>query len=68
MAIQELAQRVLASGRTSFNDGWSVRPKASIFFELGGAAPDLAPVTLPHDALIGQERAAGYARDSGFFP
>ncbi|WP_374975687.1 glycoside hydrolase family 2 TIM barrel-domain containing protein [Microbacterium trichothecenolyticum] len=55
-------------GRHSFNEGWTVRPKASIFFELGGTAPDAVAVTLPHDALIGEDRAAGNGRDSGFFP
>ncbi|HSA52272.1 MAG TPA: glycoside hydrolase family 2 TIM barrel-domain containing protein, partial [Yinghuangia sp.] len=44
--------------RTSFNDGWQVRPKANPFVELAGSAVPFRPVTLPHDAMIGQRRAA----------
>src|ERR1700722_18866916 len=59
--------------RVSFNDGWEFRPKVSSFAELGrGGAPWL-PVTLPHDAMIGQERVApdGAVTDGGanaYFP
>ncbi len=44
--------------RVSFNDGWEFRPKVSPFAELGGVSVPYRRVTLPHDALIGQERAA----------
>ena len=44
--------------RVSFNDGWEFRPKVSSFAELGGASVPYRPVTLPHDAMIGQERVA----------
>ena len=44
--------------RVSFNDGWEFRPKVSSFAELGGAAAPYQPVTLPHDAMIGQQRVA----------
>src|ERR1700722_5624094 len=44
--------------RESFNEGWEFRPKVSPFSELVGAAAPYRPVTLPHDALIGQERVA----------
>jgi beta-galactosidase len=60
--------------RVSFNDGWEFRPKVSSFAELGGAAAPYQPVTLPHDAMIGQQRVApdGQARPDGgaggYFP
>jgi beta-galactosidase len=44
--------------RVSFNDGWEFRPKVSPFAELGGGGAPFRRVTLPHDAMIGQERAA----------
>src|SRR5580693_8555458 len=44
--------------RVPFNDGWEFRPRVSPFAELGGAAGAYQPVTLPHDAMIGQQRAA----------
>ncbi|MEU3618799.1 glycoside hydrolase family 2 TIM barrel-domain containing protein [Streptomyces sp. NPDC006872] len=44
--------------RTSFNDGWQVRPKVNPFAELAGQVVPFRPVTLPHDAMIGQQRAA----------
>ena len=44
--------------RVSFNDGWEFRPKVSSFAELGGASIPYQPVTLPHDAMIGQQRVA----------
>ncbi|MFG2961340.1 glycoside hydrolase family 2 TIM barrel-domain containing protein [Streptomyces sp. NPDC048291] len=52
-----------------FNRGWGVRPKTNPFFELAGAVP-YEPVTLPHDAMIGRERAADAASGAmnGFFP
>ena len=60
--------------RVPFNDGWEFRPRVSPFAELGGAAAPYQPVTLPHDAMIGQQRAApdgGATRDGGaaaYFP
>ena len=60
--------------RVSFNDGWEFRPKVSPFAELGGASVPYRPVTLPHDAMIGQERVApdgGTMMDGGagaYFP
>ncbi|MFI6374389.1 glycoside hydrolase family 2 TIM barrel-domain containing protein [Streptomyces sp. NPDC050546] len=44
--------------RTSFNDGWQVRPKVNPFAELSGQVVPFRPVTLPHDALIEQQRIA----------
>ena len=44
--------------RVSFNDGWEFRPKVSSFAELGGASLPYRPVTLPHDAMIAQQRVA----------
>lgn len=56
--------------RTSFNQGWSVRPKTSPFAAVGPGAPDWQPVTLPHDALIGLSRDAGSPQgvNGAFFP
>ncbi|MFC7886212.1 glycoside hydrolase family 2 TIM barrel-domain containing protein [Streptomyces sp. NPDC057376] len=44
--------------RTSFNDGWQVRPKVNPFAELSGQVVPFRPVTLPHDAMIEQWRTA----------
>jgi len=43
--------------RSSFNDAWQARPKANPFAELSGVTPPFQQVTLPHDALIGEQRA-----------
>jgi beta-galactosidase len=52
----------------SFNDGWTVGPKTSIYAALQGAGAAGEPVTLPHDALISTERSAERGRaDVGFF-
>ncbi|ROO87328.1 beta-galactosidase [Actinocorallia herbida] len=42
--------------RISFNDGWETRPKVNPFAELSGTSVEFRPVTLPHDAMIGQDR------------
>jgi len=42
--------------RVSFNDDWQVRPKVNLFAEMSGTSVPYRPVTLPHDAMIGQER------------
>lgn len=44
--------------RTSFNDGWQTRRKVNPFAELSGPVAPFQAVTLPHDALIGQDRSA----------
>ena len=44
--------------RASFNKGWTLRPKKSIFDELSGPVAEPTPVTLPHDAMISSDRAA----------
>ena len=56
--------------RTSFNAGWAVRPKVSLFAEFSGPVSPPQPVTLPHDALIGLPRSADSAQGShtGYFP
>jgi beta-galactosidase len=59
--------------RLSFNDGWEFRPRVSPFAELGGVSAPYRPVTLPHDAMIGQQRVApdGAVPDGGanaYFP
>ncbi|MCX5356242.1 DUF4982 domain-containing protein [Streptomyces mirabilis] len=42
--------------RTSFNDGWQTRAKVNPFAEMSGPKTPYRPVTLPHDAVIVQER------------
>ncbi|WP_106401071.1 glycoside hydrolase family 2 TIM barrel-domain containing protein [Actinocorallia populi] len=42
--------------RISFNDGWQARPKVNPFAELSGTSVPFRPVTLPHDAMITQDR------------
>jgi beta-galactosidase len=60
--------------RESFNDGWEFRPRVSPFAELSGVSVSYRPVTLPHDAMIGQQRAepegqaTGDGGASGYFP
>lgn len=55
--------------RTSFNDGWTVRPKTSIFAQLGGQTEPARPVALPHDAQFMMERGtAGEGGHNAYFP
>src|SRR5215218_5153395 len=42
--------------RTSFNEGWLVKPKTSFFAELRPGTGAAVEVRLPHDALIGNSR------------
>ncbi|MET8978055.1 glycoside hydrolase family 2 TIM barrel-domain containing protein [Streptomyces sp. NPDC004539] len=42
--------------RTSFNDGWQVRPKVNPFAELAGQSVPFTPVTVPHDAMLDRWR------------
>lgn len=42
---------------TSFNTGWTVRPKVSPYAQLQAPQADGTPVTLPHDAMITLPRA-----------
>jgi beta-galactosidase len=44
--------------RVPFNDGWEFRPRVNPFAELGGASAPYQPATVPHDAVIGQQRVA----------
>ena len=53
--------------RFAFVDGWEARPKANRFAERVGAAADWAPVTLPHDTVIGTERSPEMTAATGFF-
>lgn len=55
---------------TSFNDSWTVRPKVSPYAQLQGAPTPGEPVTLPHDAIIGQARTATgpVGGRNGYFP
>ncbi|MFD8812785.1 glycoside hydrolase family 2 TIM barrel-domain containing protein [Streptomyces sp. NPDC059627] len=44
--------------RTSFNDNWETRRKVNPFAELSGPVAPFTSVTLPHDAMIGEDRVA----------
>lgn len=54
----------------SFNKGWTVGPKTSIYAALQGAGATGTGVTLPHDALFSAERSpdTGEGAHSGYFP
>ncbi|MBR7828862.1 DUF4982 domain-containing protein [Actinospica sp. MGRD01-02] len=52
----------------SFNTGWTVRTQASVFEQVAGPSVEPPPVTLPHDALISQERAPENGPGRAFFP
>ncbi|WP_243076315.1 glycoside hydrolase family 2 TIM barrel-domain containing protein [Microbacterium sp. SS28] len=54
--------------KTSFNEGWSVRPWASIFAALGGSRPPALPVTLPHDAVLDLDRDPTNEPEHAYFP
>jgi beta-galactosidase len=55
--------------RTSFDDGWRVRPKVSHFLELlGGEGEPWEEVTLPHDAMLAGRRDPAGHWGNGFFP
>ncbi|ABW12633.1 glycoside hydrolase family 2 sugar binding [Parafrankia sp. EAN1pec] len=56
--------------RVSFNRGWTVRPRTSLFGEVSGNAPAAAGVTLPHDAMIVLDRSAEHSggAETGYFP
>ncbi|WP_433510257.1 glycoside hydrolase family 2 TIM barrel-domain containing protein [Nonomuraea sp. CA-143628] len=44
--------------RETFNDGWRVAPRTSIFEQLGGGGAEAVGVTLPHDAMLAGGRSA----------
>ncbi|PZE67380.1 glycoside hydrolase family 2 [Curtobacterium sp. MCPF17_018] len=54
----------------SFDHGWTVGPKISIYAALQGAGGGGEDITLPHDALFAAERSAehGEGAHSGFYP
>ncbi|MBB2946523.1 beta-galactosidase [Actinoplanes lutulentus] len=54
--------------RTSFNEGWEFRPKVNPFAELSGASAPWETVTLPHDAMIGQDRDPAGDPANAYFP
>ncbi len=57
--------------RVSFNKDWVVRPPTGAFAAIvggGGAAGSARAVTLPHDAILGLERAAEHGSAFGYFP
>ncbi|MGX1161376.1 beta-galactosidase [Arthrobacter sp. SLBN-100] len=56
--------------RSSFNQGWIVRPKTSIYGQLQGGGSEGTAVTLPHDAIRTLPRSADCTEGSrtGFSP
>src|SRR5439155_3456945 len=53
--------------RSSCNQGWEFRPKASRFLELAGGGTPWTPVMLPHDAMLTAERSpTGATAATGF--
>lgn len=54
--------------RTAFNDGWQFRPKENPFAELGGISTPYTDVTLPHDALIHEQRDPDGEGAVAYFP
>ena len=54
----------------SWNDGWAYRPFQSSFLELAGTAAPWQPVTLPHDAMLSEQRDGSQADRAGvaYFP
>lgn len=54
--------------RTAFNEGWQFRSKVNPFAELGGVSAAYADVTLPHDALIHEQRDPDGEGAVAFFP
>ncbi len=53
--------------RMPFNTGWFVRPKQSAFLEMTGISNEAAPVTLPHDAMIGTARDPAASHANAYF-
>ncbi|MEV6350602.1 glycoside hydrolase family 2 TIM barrel-domain containing protein [Actinoplanes sp. NPDC051851] len=54
--------------RTSFNHGWEFRPKVNPFAELAGVRVPYQPVTLPHDAMLAQQRSETGTPATAYFP
>lgn len=47
--------------RTSFDDGWKVRPRPNPFVDLSGATAAFHPVQLPFDATVDTVAASAVA-------
>ncbi|MFH8491060.1 glycoside hydrolase family 2 TIM barrel-domain containing protein [Streptomyces longisporoflavus] len=54
--------------RTSFNDGWEFRPKGDQFTELTGRSTPYRPVSVPHDAMLTEQRSASGDGAGAYFP
>jgi len=52
----------------SFNTGWIVKPATGAFAVLVSTAKPPQTVTLPHDAMLGLQRAPEHGSSSGYFP
>lgn len=52
---------------SSFNHGWTVQSKVSIFSELNVSPGGGTAVTLPHDAMLALERSPSHGQGSGYF-
>ena len=66
--MNTLAAEGVTMPRSSFNHGWTVRPKVSIFAELNDDPDDRRSVTLPHDAMLALERSPEFGQGPGYFP
>lgn len=55
--------------KTQWNRGWTIAPMQGMMAAMGGQQAEKTPVTLPHDAMIGQKRDASQptAGGSAFF-
>jgi len=62
-----LAAEGVTMPRSSFNHGWTVKSKVSVFSDLNDSSGDGAAVTLPHDAMLALERSPSHGQGSGYF-
>jgi beta-galactosidase len=65
--MSTLAAEGVEMPRSSFNRGWTVRPKVSIFSDLNDNPDDRRPVTLPHDTMLALERSPQFGQGPGYF-
>lgn len=53
---------------TTFNENWTVRPKTSIFAQIGSGEANALAVTLPHDALVSCQRDPSASGKNAYYP
>lgn len=56
-----------APQRVALHQGWQVAPRRSVFAQVRNPAPR-TPVTLPHDAMLDQDRDPAAHGRTGYFP